>query len=121
MAALAARRIRRRLRHHGAAVLRAGLRIFWGAGPAPRSRPGEEVTTGEGEEPEIRGPQRVQPPVMTTVPALLLILAAASGCLPTVASALAHGAAVFTDPNYYTAAVIAGTDAPPATPAPTAD
>ncbi|MCX4537683.1 complex I subunit 5 family protein [Streptomyces sp. NBC_01669] len=105
----------------GAAVLRAGLRIFWGAGPAPRSRPGEEETTGEGEEPEIRAPQRVLPPVMTIVPALLLALAVASGCLPTVAGALVRGAAVFTDPNYYTAAVIAGTDAPPATPAPTAD
>ncbi|MEV0533544.1 complex I subunit 5 family protein [Kitasatospora sp. NPDC050463] len=101
----------------GAAVLRAGLRVFWGAGPPPSDRPGEEETTGEGEEPEIRSPQRTLPPTMTIVPALLLALAAAVGCLPAVADTLAHGAVVFTDPAAYAAAVTAGQGASPAVPA----
>ncbi|GAB7184383.1 hypothetical protein ATKI12_4214 [Kitasatospora sp. Ki12] len=104
----------------GAAVLRAALRIFWGAGPVPRNRPGEEETTGEGEEPEIRSPRRTLPPTMTVVPAALLALAALVGALPDVAAALARGAAVFTDPAGYTAAVLTQPDAPPG-PVPAAD
>ncbi|MFI6847754.1 complex I subunit 5 family protein [Kitasatospora sp. NBC_00085] len=104
----------------GAAALRAGLRVFWGAGPTPRSRPGEEETTGEGEEPEIRSPRRTLPPAMTIVPGVLLILAAAVGALPAVADTLAHGAAVFTNPAHYTAAVTAGQGASPAVPPPPA-
>ncbi|WP_369372532.1 complex I subunit 5 family protein [Streptomyces sp. cg36] len=91
----------------GAAVLRAGLRIFFGAGPAPRRRPDQEETTGQGEEPEIRSPQRTAPPTMTVVPAVLLALAACIGVLPAAATALAKGAAVFTDPARYTATVLA--------------
>ncbi|MFC0602469.1 complex I subunit 5 family protein [Streptomyces palmae] len=95
----------------GAAVLRAGLRIFWGLGPVPRGRPGEEETSGEGEEPEIRSPRRTLPPTMVLVPAVLLALALALGCLPAVAGALARGAAAFTDPASYRAAVITGRSA----------
>ncbi|MFF3006743.1 complex I subunit 5 family protein [Kitasatospora sp. NPDC057940] len=90
----------------GAAVLRAGLRIFYGAGLAPRSRPGQDETTGEGEEPEIRTPQRTLPPVMAIIPAVLIGLAAVVGLLPAVAASFAPGAAVFTDPAAYTAAVL---------------
>ncbi|MFJ2582039.1 complex I subunit 5 family protein [Kitasatospora aureofaciens] len=97
----------------GAAVLRAGLRIFWGAGPALRSRPDEDETTGEGEEPEIRSPQRTPPRAMTIVPAVLLGLAVLVGSLPAIAAALARGAAVFTDPAGYTAAVLTHPSTPP--------
>ncbi|MCZ0978560.1 hypothetical protein O1L60_03145 [Streptomyces diastatochromogenes] len=69
----------------GAAALRAGLRVFFGVGPAPRSRPGEEETTGEGEEPEIRSPRRTLPPTMIVVPGVLLALALLLGCLPAAA------------------------------------
>ncbi|MGX1547333.1 complex I subunit 5 family protein [Streptomyces adustus] len=89
----------------GAAVLRAGLRIFFGIGPVPRSRPDQEETTGEGEEPELRSAQRTLPPTLTVVPAVLLVLAAAIGCLPAVADALAQGASLFTDPAHYAATV----------------
>lgn len=98
----------------GAAVLRAGLRVFFGIGPAPRSRPDHEETTGEGEEPEIRSPQRTLPPTMTMVPAVLLALAGVSGCLPTLAHALAHGATDFTDPARYAATVLGQPGTPPA-------
>ncbi|WP_328473600.1 complex I subunit 5 family protein [Streptomyces sp. NBC_00448] len=90
----------------GGALLRAALRIFWGAGPVPHSRPGEAETSGEGEEPEVREPGRALPPMMVAVPALLLALCALVGCLPAVARSLARGAAVFTDPAVYRAAVL---------------
>ncbi|WP_229867021.1 complex I subunit 5 family protein [Streptomyces gelaticus] len=89
----------------GGAALRAALRIFWGVGPIPRARPAEEETTGEGEEPEIRDTKRTLPPVMLAVPAALLGLSLLLGCLPAVATALAHGADTFTDPAGYVAAV----------------
>ncbi|MFJ8159970.1 complex I subunit 5 family protein [Streptomyces sp. NPDC096136] len=89
----------------GAAVLRAGLRVFFGVGPVPRARPADDVTTGEGEEPEIREPERNLPPMMLAVPATLLGLGLLLGCVPAVATALAGGAAAFTDPARYTAAV----------------
>ncbi|MFJ7280177.1 complex I subunit 5 family protein [Kitasatospora sp. NPDC098663] len=105
----------------GAAALRAGLRIFWGIGPVPDSRPGEGETTGEGEEPEIRSPQRTLPPAMTTVPAALLTLAAAAGCLPAAADALARGAGAFTDPARYALAVTTDHRAPLAARVPATD
>ncbi|MFD5461821.1 complex I subunit 5 family protein [Kitasatospora sp. NPDC127059] len=104
----------------GAAALRAGLRIFFGTGPAPRTRPDQDETTGEGEEPEIRTPQRTLPPVMVVVPAVLIGLAALLGALPAVAASLARGAALFTDPADYAAAVLAQPGAAPGAP-PAAD
>ncbi len=98
----------------GAAALRAGLRVFFGTGPVPHSRPGEEETTGEGEEPEIRSPERSLPLPMTVVPAVLLALAALIGCLPAVAAALSRAASVFTDPARYAAAVLTGPGTPSA-------
>lgn len=92
----------------GGAVLRAALRVFWGVGPVPHSPPGDERTTGEGEEPEIRGPERTLPPMMIAVPAVLLALAAVVGCLPAVARALGGAGRTFTDPAAYRGAVLAG-------------
>lgn len=102
----------------GGAVLRAALRIFWGAGPAPHSRPGEAETSGEGEDPEVREPGRALPPMMVAVPALLIALCAVVGCLPAVARAVAGGAGVFTDPALYRAAVLGPVAARPAAPPP---
>ncbi|MFI2735746.1 hypothetical protein [Streptomyces sp. NPDC018711] len=51
---------------------------------------------------------------MIVVPGVLLALAVLIGCLPAVAGALAHGAAVFTDPAHYAAAVLTGPGTPPA-------
>ncbi|SEG84101.1 multisubunit sodium/proton antiporter, MrpD subunit [Actinacidiphila yanglinensis] len=90
----------------GAAVLRAGLRIFWGAGPVPRSRPDEAETSGEGEEPEVRDPRRAIPPMMIVVPALLIGLCATLGCLPAASRALARGARAFTSAAAYRDAVL---------------
>ncbi|MFE7635291.1 complex I subunit 5 family protein [Kitasatospora sp. NPDC057518] len=104
----------------GAAALRAALRIFFGAGPAPHSRPDGDETTGEGEEPEIRSPQRALPRTMTIVPAGLIGLAVLVGSLPAIPAALARGAAVFTDPDGYTAVVLTHANTP-AGPVPAAD
>ncbi|MFB7129342.1 NADH-quinone oxidoreductase subunit D [Kitasatospora xanthocidica] len=104
----------------GAAALRAALRIFFGAGPAPQSRPDGDETTGEGEEPEIRSPQRALPRTMTIVPAGLIGLAVLVGSLPAIPAALARGAAVFTDPDGYSAVVLTQANTPPG-PVPAAD
>ncbi|MEE4546894.1 complex I subunit 5 family protein [Streptomyces sp. V4-01] len=90
----------------GAAVLRAALRVFWGVGVAPRRRADAQETSGEGEEPEIRGPRRSVPPMMVAVPAALLVGTALLGCVPAVAASLASGARTFTDPAAYRAAVL---------------
>lgn len=96
------------------AVLRAVLRIFFGVGPVPRTRSGGEETTGEGEEPEVRKPERSLPPAMLAVPAVLLAGALLLGCVPAVATALARGAQTFTDPARYAAAVTGTTASAPA-------
>ncbi|MEU9044263.1 MULTISPECIES: complex I subunit 5 family protein [unclassified Kitasatospora] len=105
----------------GAAVLRAALRVFWGVGPVPAIRQGEDETTGDGEEPEIRGPERSLPPTMPAVPAVLLATGLVLGCVPAVATAVARGAATFTDPARYAAAVLPATGPGPAAVAAMAD
>lgn len=98
----------------GAAVLRAALRVFWGAGTPTRPHPDEAGISGEGEEPEIREPRRSVPPMMTAVPAVLLAVAVLLGCLPAAASSLADGARAFTDAGGYRAAVLTPGAPPPA-------
>ncbi|MGW2824119.1 complex I subunit 5 family protein [Streptomyces sp. NPDC001443] len=88
----------------GGAVLRAGARIFAGAGPAPRERYAGPETTGGGEEPEIRDPQRRIPVPMLAVPAVLLAAALAVGLLPEAGVALARAARQFTDRTAYVTA-----------------
>nr|BFD95761.1 hypothetical protein KitaXyl93_71210 [Kitasatospora sp. Xyl93] len=87
----------------GGAVLRAALRVFGGAGAPPREHPEVAATTGEGEEPEIRPPDRRLPPPMVLAPALLLAGCLAVGVLPGVGRALAAGAAAFTGREAYLA------------------
>lgn len=103
----------------GGAVLRAALRIFWGAGPVPRTRPGEPETSGEGEEPEVRGPVRGLPPTMIAVPAVLLATSVVVGCLAPFAEALGSAARTFTAPGRYTTAVVLRRPSP--VPAPLAE
>ncbi|WP_329174415.1 complex I subunit 5 family protein [Streptomyces sp. NBC_01477] len=97
----------------GGAVLRAALRVFWGAGKEPHSHPDEAQTTGEGEQPETHDPRRRPPPMMIAVPAVLLAACLTLGCLPAVAHALAGGARTFTDPAAYRAAVLGPAGAVP--------
>jgi formate hydrogenlyase subunit 3/multisubunit Na+/H+ antiporter MnhD subunit len=97
----------------GGAVLRAGLRVFFGAGPAPRRSHADVETSGEGEEPELRDPQRPVPRVMTAVPAVLLAGCLCVGAVPAVGGAVAEGAAAFTDRAGYLAGVLALPAPPP--------
>ncbi|WP_030293691.1 complex I subunit 5 family protein [Streptomyces katrae] len=89
----------------GAALLRATARIFWGAGPPPRTAPADAETTGEGEEPEVRAARQSPRPPMVAVPAALLLLGLLVGTVPAVAESLGHGAELFTDRAGYAAAV----------------
>ncbi len=104
----------------GAAVLRACARVFGGWGRPPVERPGEPETSGEGEEPEVRGPRRSLPRPMVAVPALLLAGCLAVGLVPAVGRRIAAAAARFTDRAGYLGAVLDGAAAPPL-PAPPAD
>ncbi|RKN40958.1 NADH-quinone oxidoreductase subunit D [Streptomyces hoynatensis] len=89
----------------GGAVLRAGLRVFAGAGPPPRLSHSDVETGGEAEAPEVRDPQRPVPRTMTAVPALLLGCCLAVGVVPQIAHALAAPAVAFTDHAGYRATV----------------
>ncbi|GAA0315020.1 hypothetical protein GCM10010302_62760 [Streptomyces polychromogenes] len=102
------------------AVLRAGLRVFAGAGTPPRQRHAGPETTGSGEEPEVRDPRRGVPHVMLAVPALLLAGSLAVGLLPGIARSVARAAARFCDPAGYAAAVAGRTAAAPGPPVPEA-
>lgn len=101
----------------GGAVLRAGLRIFRGAGPRPEPSHSDVETSGAGEEPEVRDPRRAVPRTMTAVPAALLLGALALGLWPAAGRAVATGAAAFTDRAGYLAQVRgAAVPLPPAAP-----
>ncbi|WP_269859549.1 complex I subunit 5 family protein [Streptomyces sp. RPT161] len=89
----------------GAAVLRAGVRVFAGAGRRPRENHEVPETTGSGEEPEIRDPSRRVPLPMLAVPALLLCGSLALGLLPGIGRQLAQAAGLFTDRAGYVGAV----------------
>ncbi|WP_441247549.1 complex I subunit 5 family protein [Kitasatospora sp. McL0602] len=104
----------------GGAVLRAGLRVFAGAGQTPRERPGGPETSGEGEEPEIRDPTRQPPWPMTVVPGVLLLASLAVGVLPGIGRELAYAARLFTDHGGYLAAAYQAAPPPPA-PVPPSD
>ncbi|MEU6851870.1 complex I subunit 5 family protein [Actinacidiphila alni] len=102
----------------GGAVLRAGLRVFAGAGPAPRRSHADIETSGEGEEPEVRDPRRAVPLTMTVVPGLLLAGSLALGVLPGVGRAVAGGARAFGDRAGYLADVTGAHAALPPPPSP---
>ncbi|MFF5586378.1 complex I subunit 5 family protein [Streptomyces hygroscopicus] len=98
----------------GGAVLRAGLRIFAGAGRRPRDQEGEPETTGE-EVPETGQRLGRIPAPLVAVPAALLTASLAIGAIPAVASAVGRAGALFTDTGGYRRTVLDGRAA--ATPA----
>ncbi|MFI0720818.1 complex I subunit 5 family protein [Streptomyces sp. NPDC021224] len=101
----------------GGAVLRAGLRIFRGAGPRPEPSHSDVETSGSGEEPEVRDPRRRVPRTMTAVPAALLLGALAIGLWPATGRSLGTAAAAFADRTGYLAQVHgAPVPLPPAAP-----
>ncbi|MEU4896811.1 complex I subunit 5 family protein [Streptomyces sp. NPDC044780] len=102
----------------GGAVLRAGLRIFAGAGRRPRDQEGEPETTGE-EEPETGRRLGRIPVPLVAVPAALLAASLAVGAVPAVASAMGRAGALFTDTGGYRRTVLdARAAAAPALPPP---
>ncbi|MFD8565917.1 complex I subunit 5 family protein [Streptomyces sp. NPDC059639] len=95
----------------GAAVLRAGARVFLGAGPHPGESAESPGSTSGDEEPETRERlgRRVPLP-MTAVPGLLLAGALALGIVPSVAAGFgrAFGAPESAAPHWTLAAVLTG-------------
>lgn len=107
----------------GAAVLRAGARIFLGWGPpAPRDR--RAAAAAPDEAPEIEGAPLPRTPWPMLAPgAVFLALSLAVGLAPDLASAIHPHAVRFEDRHAYQAAVLGGPSpplalAPPPHPAP---
>ncbi|MGH4033047.1 complex I subunit 5 family protein [Actinomycetota bacterium Odt1-20B] len=94
----------------GAAALRAGARVFLGAGPRPE-RPETTASTSGDEEPETQEPlgRRVPLP-MVAVPAALLAGALCAGLVPALAAGVgrAFGGPEAAVPHWTAAAVLTG-------------
>jgi multicomponent Na+:H+ antiporter subunit D len=90
----------------GAAVLRAGLRVFLGVGPRPSRRPDPERTSGEGEERETTGRLENAPTTMLAAAAVLLVAALAVGLVPLVGQLGADAGERLADGAGYRAAVL---------------
>ncbi|MEU1116476.1 MULTISPECIES: complex I subunit 5 family protein [unclassified Streptomyces] len=89
----------------GGAVLRAGLRVFFGTGVRVARGPAEEMS-GAREDPEVtEAAERRVPRPMLAVPRLLLAASLAAGTVPAVRHALGDGARLFADRAGYLAAV----------------
>ncbi|MEU6996408.1 proton-conducting transporter membrane subunit [Streptomyces sp. NPDC046465] len=89
----------------GGAVLRAGLRVFFGTGVRVAPGPAEEMSGGREEREVTEAAGRRVPRPMLAVPRLLLAAALAVGTVPAVRHALADGARLFADRAGYLAAV----------------
>jgi multicomponent Na+:H+ antiporter subunit D len=87
----------------GGAVLRVGLRVYFGVGPRPGQEPTPDVVTGKDEEPDARPPHERTPVGMAVSIALLLAGGLAVGVVPGLATAVGPAAAVFTDQRGYRA------------------
>ncbi|MFD2419674.1 complex I subunit 5 family protein [Amycolatopsis pigmentata] len=79
----------------GAAVLRAGARVYLGLGTRPDST--EDTTTGSDEEPETKGRISRTPPEMTVAAAGLLLCSLAVGLVPVIGKWAAEGGSQATD------------------------
>lgn len=104
----------------GAAVLRAGLRIYLGLGPRPSASSGTGAgaeTTGAEEKPEASGLARL-PVAMITAIVILIAGALAVGVLPGAGQAFADAAQRFTDPAGYIGQALAHAHAAPTHPEP---
>ncbi|WP_310962642.1 complex I subunit 5 family protein [Nocardioides terrisoli] len=102
----------------GGAVLRAGMRIFLGAGPRPEALQDEEGTSGE-EESGTGGLVRI--PVTMMIPIAVLVLGGlAVGVVPREAAAMAHAAERLLDGTGYADRALSGLPAGPLSAAPAA-
>jgi multicomponent Na+:H+ antiporter subunit D len=95
----------------GAALLRAGGRIFLGLGPDERDRFASDVI-GEVAEEEIREPSDHTPAALWLPTAVLLAAGLAIGIVPGLAGHAERTAAAFQDRRGYTADVLAGASSP---------
>jgi multicomponent Na+:H+ antiporter subunit D len=86
----------------GAAVLRAGLRVFFGLGPRPQAEDGElaEETTGAEEEREVASLPRI-PATMVVSIAVLLVGSLGLGLVPGAGRAFGTAALRFNDAPAY--------------------
>lgn len=84
----------------GGAVLRAGLRVYFGLGPRPDTASSAEETTGAREKPETSGLART-PVTMLAAVGILLAGALAVGVIPGAGQAFAGAAQRFTDTAGY--------------------
>ncbi|CAM5420745.1 complex I subunit 5 family protein [Leifsonia shinshuensis] len=102
----------------GAAVLRAGGRVFLGMGAVPEGIEAEGMS-GDTELIEVRIDSDRTPPSMLAPPAVLVVGALVLGLLPGLPAAAAAAAGRFLDSTGYAATVLAGragyaASAPPA-------
>jgi multicomponent Na+:H+ antiporter subunit D len=95
----------------GAAVLRAGLRVYFGLGPRPHEP--SSVTSGSGEKTEVRGRLTRIPVPMVAAVVLLVGTGLAVGTVPALADLSGRAAAAVTDTAGYRSAVLAGSLGPP--------
>jgi multicomponent Na+:H+ antiporter subunit D len=97
----------------GGAVLRAALRIYWGAGPPPGDGTDADETSGDEEHSEVGSLLQRVPLTMLVPIGMLLLGALAVGAVPAVAAGVGHAAAVFVDRSGYLAVAMAtGAPAP---------
>ncbi|MGW7517351.1 complex I subunit 5 family protein [Streptomyces sp. NPDC054796] len=97
----------------GGAVLRAGLRIFAGAGARARGEePAGSARTQGDEDPETRTRLRRIPATMLAVPAVLLAASLAIGLVPELAAFAGRAGHLFASHEIYAAAVLDGRPAP---------
>jgi multicomponent Na+:H+ antiporter subunit D len=88
----------------GGAVLRVGLRTFYGLGRRPADVP--EVTSGSHEHPDVETPLPRTPPTMLAATVVLLGSGLAVGVVPGLAEGIGHAAATFADSAGYRQSVL---------------
>jgi multicomponent Na+:H+ antiporter subunit D len=106
----------------GGAVLRAGLRIYFGLGPKPHQIDQDVSTSGEEEGTETVGDVTLDTVPITMVAAIvtLLSMALATGCVPGIAAAVSKAAGQFTDRVSYVGQALHGMAVHPPPPVPEA-
>ena len=92
----------------GAAVLRAGIRVFLGWGPRPETEGGPVgETSGDEEEPETQQRATLHVRLIMGTPAVALLIGSLLiGVLPNVHRAIGHAATTFMDGPGYVAAAL---------------
>ncbi|QIS14410.1 complex I subunit 5 family protein [Nocardia arthritidis] len=93
----------------GGAVLRAGLRIYFGSGAKPSAQSAADETTGAHEHPDTETPRGRVPATMFASICALLLVALALGFPSALTTAIGSAATEFTEPTGYRAAALLGT------------